>query len=227
MAAFGHNKPWPSSQSLTNFCSLHRQNSGGSNKSSLVNIFSNATQYQEDAALHHQQPLLFDDSLCQPNYLQRRGAKMTAGSCLSGGNINNNNNNINNHNEDDEGSPPSSPPLNIPPPPLPPLSRAPSLGGSIGRGGGDRSMHNGGVSNTTSSGCPKCRFATIATPTHNRHNNNNQANGGVCGSNYSHFGYHHQHQKQQPGMGTGSHHYGSNNSYSGELMDGGEETRQE
>lgn len=208
--AVGH-KPWPSSHSLTNFCSLHRQNSSRSNKSTLVNIFSYATQYQEDAALHHQQPLLFDDSLCQPNYLQRRGAKMTAGSCLSGGNINNNNNNINN--EDDEGSPPSSPPLNIPPPPLPPLSRAPSLGGSIGRGG-DRSMHNGGVSN--SGGCAKCRFAILATPTHNRHSNN-QSNGGVCGSNYSHFGYHHQHLKQQQqGMGTGSHHYGSNNSYSGE-----------
>lgn len=226
---------WSSAQSLSNYCSLHRQNN------SLVNIFSNATRYQQQPVLH------FDESLCQPNYWQRKcqnrqsaeeeeedhrsnNVKMTAGSCLS------NNNNNTNMGGDDDMSPPSSP--NIPPPPLPPLSRAPSLGGgSIGRGsigmGSGRLRHNstgGGGGMGTVSGCPKCRFATIATPTHNRHGHNNsqQSNGGVCGSNYSHVGYHHHpshHQSQQhhhpkTSLAAGNHHYGSQNSYSGEYWDG-------
>lgn len=74
--------------------------------------------------------------------------------------------------------------------------------------GGDRAA--GGTS-----GCPKCRFATIATPTHNRHNQSSHLNGSVSGNSYTHLGYHHQQLK--PNLMTTNHqHYGSNNSYSGE-----------
>lgn len=223
---------WSSSaQSLANYYS-QPQRDFESNSTSLVNIFSDATQYQQPS-----NPLLFDDSLCQPNYLQQsrnnsrtrrrrssssrgrptaRGeggesfVEMTAGSCLSS-----------NH-----GSPPSSPPpLNIPPPPLPPLSRAPSLGGggSIGRAAGSTLLRHNGTN--SSNGCSKCRFAVIATPTHGNRQQptTTTSNGSVCGYNYSHFGYNHQHHHnnnnnhQQKGGGTPSHHhYGSSNSYSGE-----------
>lgn len=207
---------WPSTQSLSHQqpCSWHHHHhqptvhGKHSNSTSLVNIFSDATQYQRP------DPLLFDDSLCQQNYLQRNNCpvgsgtggrgesssyEMTAGSCLSS-----------NHGE----SPPGSPPLNIPPPPHPPLSRAPSLGGSIGRASGSAMRHNhNGSGAAGGSGCPKCRFAVIATPTHSSRQQGNGGGGGVCGNNYGHFGYHHQHQKAAP---AGSHHYGSSNSYSGE-----------
>lgn len=215
---------WPSVQSLSNqYCLGHRQPNNNNNSqcstTSVANIFSDATQYQRQA--HNPNPLLFDDSLCQPNYLQRQSedrgrrrgesfAEMTAGSCLSS-----------NHE-----SPPGSP-LNIPPPPLPPLSRAPSLGGSIGRTAAagstlPRHQQNGTGPSSSGGGCPKCRFAVIATPTHSSRQQQHQqpGNGSVCGNNYSHFGYHHQHQKAA-GVGVGNHHYGSSNSYSGELREEG------
>lgn len=123
---------------------------------------------------------------------------MPTGSCL-----------LSNH-----GSPPSSPPLNIPPPPRPPLSRAPSLGGSIGRASGCALRHNGVIDGTAAgSGCPQCRFATIATPTHRPQMRT--TDGTANGSVYSHCGH-----QQRQGLGNGNHHYGSSNSYSGEWGSG-------
>lgn len=200
--------------------SRHREQDANHHSHSLVNIFSDATQYQ-------QQPPLFDDRLCHPNYLQRQYSSGTAAGGGEGGgsypNMTAGSFVSSNH-----GSPPSSPPMDIPPPPRPPLSRAPSLGGSIGRASGYDLRHNsiGCTAASGVSGCPKCRFATIATPTHNnRHptagaaaaSTATMANGSVAGNNYSHLGYHHQNHHQRQGLMAGSsQHYGSSNSHSGE-----------